>query len=347
MKKASRFKDSVVLDLCSNLMEKKKKELLEERNSLDVYIDSLEKEIAELPKSIPEGKMRGGIPFSFIPYLYCPKCNVPLKLDSASMDSGLLQSGELWCDCGFKAEIKEGMILCSGYSEDTPFKAFENVESVASMASNYSPAYRRLIDRANLYMYNRLSGRSEDPKIIMTGPFTLNFILAYINKLDKKNLYLVFDPSKKRLEKLRDYLLEDGYNMVYIAANAEEIPVKEKSVDAYIDDYCTANSMFTYNTFNIEKLASLLKPTAIATGVFNSYVSAPKSLENFKKIQPDFKPKNMSLSRLKYSWEQAGFGYMEKKNIGSTSDNSPDYPQDVRGEHTDVIAYCVRRKGSL
>ncbi|HUM55603.1 MAG TPA: MerR family transcriptional regulator, partial [Bacillota bacterium] len=203
LQKTSRFKDDVVLGLCSDLLKKKRKELMAEKKEMEAHILSLENEIEGMPKTVSPKETKTGIPFSFIPYLYCPVCKEPLKLDSASMAEGTLLSGELWCECGYNAGIKEGMILCGKHYEDTPFKAFENIESVMAMVDQFSPAYRKLIDQTNLYMYNQIHEDLENPKIIMTGPFTLNFLLAYIDKLNKKNTYIISDPSKKRLEKIK------------------------------------------------------------------------------------------------------------------------------------------------
>lgn len=343
LQKTSRFKDDVVLGLCSDLLEKKRKELINEKKEMEAHILSLENEIEGMPKTVSAEETKTGIPFSFIPYLYCPRCRVPLKLDSASMAEGALLSGELWCECGYNAGIKEGMILCGKHYEDTPFKAFENIESVMAMVDQFSPSYRKLIDQTNLYMYNQIHEDLENPMVIMTGPFTLNFLLAYIDKLNKKNIYIISDPSKKRLEKIQAYLSEGNYNIVYLAGEPKDLPIKEKTADIFIDDFCTVNSLFTYNTFNTENIAPILKSTATITGIFSSYTKAPKGLINFKKIQPEFKPEKMTFAGLKYGWEQGGFGNIDKKTTGYTSKNEKDYPQDVLGEQVEVIGYKARR----
>lgn len=346
LEKASRFKDDIVLGLCSEILENKRKELIAERDSLSDYIDSLEKEIDQLPKSAVTDSEKAGIPFSFIPYLFCPKCQVPLKLDSASISEGFLQEGHLWCDCGYRANIEDGIIVSENYYEETPFKAFENIESIAAIPEQFGPTYRMLIQKTYMYMYNNIANRLEDPLFIMAGPFTFNFLLAYIDKLGKKNTYIVIDPSKKRIEKLRSYLSSHSYNIVYVVSELANTPMKHNSVDIYIDDYSTVNSMFTFNSFDTQYITPFLKRHARIAGIFSNYRNAPKSLANFKKVQPDFKPEKMTLSGLKYSWSQNGVTITDEKTIGSTSETNTEYSQDVKGEYLEVLGYLAHKDPS-
>ena len=131
-------------------------------------------------------------------------------------------------------------------------------------------------------------------KFILAGPFTLNFLLEYIEKLGKDNIYIVFDPSMKRISKIKKYLSSWNYNIVYIVGKPEELPVKRGTVDLYIDDYSTVNSLFTYNTFSTEYISPLIKNSGEVIGIFTTYQQAPKSIHNFKKDHPNFMPEKMT-----------------------------------------------------
>jgi len=343
LEKTSRFKDEVVLDLCAKLMKSKRSELKKEQQELGERIASLEEDINGLPKTPDIDSQYSGVPFSFIPYLYCPKCGIPLKLDSAKIAEGYLQEGRLWCECGYEAAIENGLIMCAEHYDETPMKTWKNVDSVIALPEEFSPEYRKLLSRAHQYMYNHIPTDPEDPQMIMVGPFTHNFFLAFIDKLGKNNIYVVIDPSRKRIEKLRQYLSESSYNIVYVVGGLDEFPVKKNFADIYIDDWSTTNMMFTFNKFNGEKIGPLLKRTGRVTGVYADYRSAQKGLANFKKQQPGFKPEKMTFSGLKYSWQQGGMKVNETKSMGFTSENSPDYPQDVLGEKVELLAYTAVR----
>ncbi len=344
MEKASRFQDEIVLNVCTDILKNKRKQLIKDRDDLAKFIEEIEKEIESLPALPVKEASYGGVPFSMIPYLYCPDCQRPLKLDSASLSNGSIQKGELSCECGYSASILDGVILCRNFTEDTPFKAFENVESVMAMKDQFSPAYRKLIAKTYIWMYNRIANHLNGGRHIMAGPFTFNFLLEYIEKLGKSNTYIVFDPSYKRICKIKKYLSSWDYPVVYIVGKPNELPLKSSSVDIYIDDYSTVNSMFTYNTFSTDKIARLMKDSGEVAGIFTTYQQAPKSLANFRQNHPDFRPEKMTLGGLKYQWSLENIKTVEEKTIGATTPGELHFPQNAPGEVIEVHGYHARRK---
>lgn len=343
LEKTSRFKDDLVLELFAEILKRKHTELISEREELDNCIEQLQNEISSLPDITNEENIVKGIPFSFIPNLYCPHCQIPLTLDSASIAEGYLNNGELICSCGYKALIENGELICEDHCDDTPFKSFENVESVLAMHEQFSSNYRMLIEKAYIYMYNQIANRPEDPQMIMSGPFQFNFLLSFIEKLGKKNTYVIVDPSKKRIEKMRMYLSEIQCNIVFIAGDLAGIPIRKKSIDIYLDDYSLTNSIFTFNDFNAACISGLMKRHGRIAGIFNSYRQAPASLDNFRHLQPDFEPKMMSLGNFKSLWQQNGIEVKNMKSIGFTTKNEKDYEQDVIGEQTEILAYYAEK----
>lgn len=346
MEKASRFQDEVVLQVCTDILKNKRKQLIKEKEDLTSFIDELEKEIENLPSCASGEVPEAGVPFSIIPYLYCPICQKPLKLDNASLSNGSIGKGVLSCECGYTADIVDGIVFCREFQEDTPFKAFENVESVMAMKDQFSPLYRKLIAKTYLWMFNRISGQINANRIIMTGPFPFNFMLEYTDNLGRDNTYIICDPSLKRIEKMKKYLSSWKYNIVYIVGKPDQLPLKLGSVDIFVDDYSTVNSLFTYGTYSTEHIAPLLKTTGEVVGIFTTYQHAPKSLANFKKDHPDFEPEKMTLSALKYRWSESGVKLIEDKSAGSTTPGELHYPQNVIGEIIEVHGYHARKNPS-
>lgn len=343
MEKASRFQDEIVIEVCTDILKNKRKQLMAERDSITQFIEEIEREIENFPSFAAKDDSEAGVPFSFIPYLYCPTCQEALKLDSASLANGSIQKGILTCDCGYSAEIADGIIRCREFTEDTPFKAFNNVESIIAMKDQLSPVYRKLVTRTYLWMYNRMANQLNGVKYIMTGPFTFNFLLEYIERLGRDNTYIIFDPSLKRISKIKKYLASWNYTIVYIVGKPQDLPIKSCSVDFYLDDYSTVNSMFTYNTFSTEFIAPLLKNSGEVLGIFTTYQNAPKSIRNFKKDHPNFDPEKMSLERLKYCWSLEKVKPTEDKTIGKTTPGEPHFPQNETGEIVEIHGYHAKK----
>lgn len=344
MEKASRFKDKVVLDVCSEILKNKREELIKEREELAQHIQSLESDIAGLPEVNTVDNVKWGVPFPFIPYLYCPKCQIPLELDNARISNNYLYSGHLKCHCGYTACIEDGIIVSGEKVHDTPFKAFENIESVMALKDEYSHQYRGFIAKTYLYMRDSIHTEDERPQIILAGPFTFNFLLECMDKLGAHNTFIIADPSIKRINKLKNLFSDMDCHIIYYAGETKDIPMKHKSVDTYIDDWSTVNMMFTFNEFNTKLIAPFLKKNGRIAGIYADYKNAPRSLNNFKEDNSDFIPGKMKFSRLKTDWEINNVKITEKKFIGQTNENEKHFPRDEVGESIEVYGYTAKKE---
>ena len=346
MEKASRFQDDVVVQVCADILKNKRNQLIKNRDDLNRFIDELAVEIEGMHAPVQQATESAGVPFSAFPYLYCPVCQIPLKLEDANISNGSIHKGTLACECGYSATIQDGIILNKEHAEETPFKAFNNVESVMAMKELLSPLYRLLITKTYIWFNNRIQCMQEEPQLILTGPFTFNFLLEYIDKLGKNNRYIIFDPSYKRIVKLKKYLGASNENILYIVGMPWDLPIRHRSVDIYLDDYSTVNSMFTFGTFSTEHLAPLLKPGGEVLGIFTTYQEASKSLLNFKEGHPSFQPEKMTLSGLKYQWSRGNVRMAEQKLMGETTKPELHFQQDVIGEKIQVFGYYGKKEDS-
>lgn len=346
MEKASRFQDDVVVQVCADILKNKRMELMKTREDLNRFIDELAEEIDSMHVPPQDKSEVSGVPFAAFPYLYCPVCQIPLKLEDASISGGSIHKGNLTCECGYGATIRDGIVLNREFAEETPFKAFNNVESVMAMKDLLSPLYRSLITKTYIWFNSMIPPNPDEASMILTGPFTFNFLLEYIDKLDKNNRYIIFDPSFKRISKLKKYLGASNGNILFIVGMPEDLPIRHHSVDIYLDDYSTVNSMFTFGTFSTEYIGPLLKPGADVLGIFTTYMEARGSLQNFVADHPNFSPEKMTLSGLKYQWSGAKVKMTEQKLMGETTRSELHFQQDVVGEKIQVYGYHAKKEDS-
>lgn len=344
MEKASRFQDELVLEVCTEILKHKKDELIKEKKELTKNINSLEEDIAKMPDVITVGDVKWGVPFAMIPNLYCPKCQIPLELDSAKLSNNYLFAGEIKCTCGYSARIEDGVIVSGEKREDTPFKAFENIESVVSLKEEYSHQYRSYIAKAYLYMRDQIHNDDGTARVVLAGPFTFNFLLEYIDKLGTHNSFIIMDPSIARINKLKRLLSDTEYDILYFAGDSKDLPIKQGSIDVYIDDWSTVNMLFTFDEYNTSLIAPLLKNKAIITGLYADYTQSPKGISNFIEDNPSFTPKKMTFSRLEFDWNQNGVKIKDKKSIGQTNKTEKHFPRAVVGESIEVFGYTAKKE---
>ncbi|MBQ6481462.1 MAG: MerR family transcriptional regulator [Anaerolineaceae bacterium] len=346
LEKTSKFQDETILQIVQDLFEEKIDGFKEEQAKIQKSIELLEEQLNKF-SSIQVRRQQddsAGIPFSFIPYLYCPKCGAPLSMDNTKIQNGHLYEGEMTCTCGYHSVISEGIILCDDHDEeDTPFKWFNNIDSVYSATDEYSGVYRILLDKGALYMYQNIP-ESEFPQMIMFGPFTCNCLLRFCNDFDKKHIYVVIDPSLKRIKRLQEYLLDSDLQLIFMAGGIDEVPLRKGSIDIYMDDYSVTNSLCTYGSFIYDKIHAFLKETGLLIGLVGDYKDAPKSLQNIKKDHPDYPTDKMPPSKFKANMTMNGFELQEMKTVGSTHGNEMHFPRNEVGEQVSMLGYTAIKK---
>lgn len=345
LEKTSKFHDETILQIVQDLFEEKIDGFKEEQAKIQKSIELLEEQLNKF-SSIQVRRQQddsAGIPFSFIPYLYCPKCGTPLSMDNTKIQNGHLYEGEMTCTCGYHSVISEGIILCDDHEEDTPFKWFNNIDSVYSATDEYSGVYRILLDKGSLYMYQNMP-ESEFPQMVMFGPFTCNCLLRFCNDLDKKHTYVVIDPSLKRIKRLQEYLSDSGLQLIFMAGGIDEVPLRKGSIDIYMDDYSVTNSLCTYGSFIYDRIHAFLKETGLLIGLVGDYKDAPKSLQNIKKDHPDYPTDKMPPSKFKANMTMNGFELQEMKTVGSTHGNEIHFPRNEVGEQVSMLGYTAIKK---
>lgn len=344
LEKTSKFKDDTVLHIFSDLLNKKLEELKLEEKNIHETIERLRQEIDNFNSiKYTEEKNPNGIPFTFIPYLYCPVCGTPLDLESASIYNNKISNGDLVCSCGYKSRIENGVMLCQGHTENTPFKVFENIETVVSIAKEYDNEYVSLMDKTYTWMYSQLV-EAKHNQYIMAGPFTFNFLLKYCQELDDDTTFLIVDPSIKRISKLQNYMKDFDFQTVFIAGELEHIPVRHECMDIYIDDFSSNNCIFTYSKSPYGSVSKLLKKGGLCIGNFIDYKAAPKSLQSFKKDNPGFISEKMNFNYVKSDIRENKMSIIESKLMGKTSGKETQFfCRHIENEQIPFIGYTACR----
>ncbi len=277
--------DDAVNEEFLQLFNKKERQICAEIQEREETIKLIHDEVDDYYKKVDENSTieKMNIPVESLNILACPVCNKMLPLKNADIgESGIIR-GNLKCSCGYSTSIQNGMVVCKGSSEGTPFKAFENIDSILAITDDFSPAFRTIIDRAHLWMYQSITSDQQVFKYIMAGPFSYNCMLKHLDALSDDTLYIIVDVSTKKLQKLQRYFAGSGKKILYIAGELGEVPIKKGTVDLYVDDFSSSNYIFTYGKNLFEDISPILKNGGVVTGLFIDYTLAPKSLENFKK----------------------------------------------------------------
>ena len=344
--RTTRLRDEAVNEEFLQLFHDKEIQMRQEIREREEIIKLLREEVSEYRRKAAESQSVEymHVPVEALGILHCPECGKRLPLKNAEIGESGVICGEMTCECGYEASVFDGMIICGGSREETPFKAFENIDSILAITDDFSPAYRNLIDKAHLWMYQCIAAGENEFHNVMAGPFAYNFILKHLEALPDEALYIIVDVSIKKLRKLQRYFGGSGKKILYIAGALSELPLKKECVDLYIDDFSSSNYIFTYSRELLQSISPFIKEGGMLAGQFVDYSMAPKSLENFRKDHDGFKPEMMKNSRVHESFKRAGIKLVEESNCGSTQGNKRDFARNVVGEQVSVVAYCARKQ---
>lgn len=340
------LKDPAVVNMIISNLEAKMIQLDNESKNLEAARAQLAEEIKKYNDIclIHEQEYNITMPLEALNILRCPECCGEFAISNAVLDKDGIRSAELNCECGYEASVSDGVLLCKEHQKETPFKIFENINSMLAVTDSFSPCYRNLMDKAQLWMYQQIHLQKKDFKYIMDGPFSYNFLIKHINGLPENALYILVDISIQKISKLKEYLSDADKKIMFIAGDINRLPLKHSFLDLYIDDFSSNNHIFTYNESAFNAVSRFLKSKGNLIGVLIDYTAAPNSLEEFRKDHTDFDPKKMNIKRIYSGLTMAGIRFIEKNNFGSPRGRKKDFARQIGREKVQVISYFAEKQ---
>jgi len=283
------------------------------------------------------------VPLSAFDVLCCPECGGSLRLEDATLEANGIKEAAVKCECGYSVKIEDGIMICPEHTLDSPFRLFENVDSVLATTSDFSPSYRGLMEKGHLRIYQQILHNCGSCHTVLVGPLTYNFILGYMNHITKGTTVIIVDPSLNKIKRMKGYLSGFGKNILFIAGDISKVPLRKNSMDLYIDDFSFDNCVVTYNMNVFEIIAPLIKDGGKVIGHIVDYSRAPKSLKNIKTDHPDFEPELLTLKKTYGSMTDAGLKILERINLGSPEGKEKDFTRQVGDEKVSLITYVAEK----
>lgn len=208
-------------------LEKQKNQLLSEEQCLQNSILHLQEEIENVSSIISETTSSTGVPLLFLPYLYCPHCDIPLILENALIKSEQILNGNLSCTCGYQAEIKKGIIITEGRNisqydyPDLERKFYKDLP--APLVSLFQKSYN--------WMYQQLKKIDLTEKIILENHINAYFFLyTHFDMIDKNALFIIIDKFPEMVYLYKDLIDHLGLDLkiLYIADSSCNYPIKKQ-----------------------------------------------------------------------------------------------------------------------
>lgn len=318
-----------------DILNHQKKNMLLEKKEIDSIINAIKHEIASATgKHNPVGKKKYGVPLVFLQYLACPKCQGELKISNCNIEKDHILSGDLTCTCGFKAEIKNGILI--GDSGKISKYDWPDLERNCYRLMN--PTLISYMHKAYHWMLEKLRQKNIKGKVVLED-FINNYCFCQMNfeLMDKDALYIITDKYPEIVAVYKGLIdkLSLEHNIIYIASASNMLPLKFGCVDLYID-LDSANEYALYNNgYSTEALKNYFNKDSSALGLFFSFKPKSSSFAELHKQFPEAWEKSYDISyfrqHLRKTWRQV----LAEEAIGKVTDSTQEeiaYSYHIPGE---------------
>lgn len=261
---------------------------------LDKKVEQLENKIQEIQNEIKKIKKEKqifaqkmirtstliGVPLKALEYLRCPHCNRSFSVDEVQMNSRYIYGGKLFCTCGYKLEIKDGIIW-------TPesFLEKKDCDIEREKYKNLPASVLTMLQKSYNFILHRLWDISLDNKVILETDIDHFFYLyTHFRKIDHTALFIVTDPHPEILNMYKERIeyMKLDLDIVYLAADSK-YPLKPQCIDIGIDYFTSNYREKKEHLFFYDKIEYYLKSNAELLGCYYLKKEVPKQSDFFLK----------------------------------------------------------------
>ena len=330
-----------------NIMQKKHKELQEEKNKITQKLKHIKKAQEYLKRTIPEPNLNPpGLPISMLYLLCCPYCKKELKFSDTDMTMQQIYNANATCVCGYQAVIKDGVFVAkevlegehNKYDYDTPNTQREYYKDLPQNMITFFQFFYN-------WMRNKILRIGLKEKIILETHLNTYFYLQFqLNRLYGSKLILV-DKYSEIIFMYKEMIdrQNTGLDILYIVNNDLDLPLNTGHVDIFIDFFSSNEHQFFYNESLISKITPYLNKEAKLIGTYFFMEDAYKSIKNLAREYPQSCPRNFSYKYFLEDLQNMGFRITEDTKIDSTlkSGKNKCFDFHVDGEKLCMFSYLA------
>ena len=303
-----------------DILKERKSQLVAQAMNLEKSIADIDSELSRFNEKEIFPYKRTGLPLYGMKYIYCPFCQTPLKIANVDMNHEYIFNGQLYCECGYKAQIRDGII----HTNNKNNSFFDKPDIERELYKDIPPHLISLYQKSYNWMISKINEITDDHNLIMeTHINAYYFLYKQYNLIKKKPLYVIVDkfPEMLAMYKEKSEHLNPNPDIIYIADNSMDLPLKHDSIDLFID-YFGTNEHNIY--FDSSLLCSLKKYFKQSGHVLGTYFSFDKNSKSNKKLKAEY-PENF-INNFNYQYfinsiENCRIKILEKNQIGITTDS--------------------------
>lgn len=292
---------------CIEILERKKKELEEERVRLKTSIGNIDREITQIrSRQNTESGDSGGVPLTAAVLLACPHCRKQLKIRDARIEGKYIRQGELYCDCGYTAKISSGIVetgvVYTG-KHDTPDLDLAVMRDLGS-------EYNSLAPRCTEYMLEKISELDLHRKVVFEANINgYRFLYNHMDHLPEDAIYVIVDKYPEMLLRYKTRI-ESGFpgrDILYIADAGEHLPLAPDCIDLCVAMCSEMEYSFYHKHVQLHDIRDSLRADARIIGAYQSLPENSESRRRLRKKYPEGSDRMINFEMLKADYAAEGY----------------------------------------
>jgi len=297
MTRISGIKSESSVEFYIDILRKKKENLRDENENINKAIEDIDKFINELYNMKKTFKrVERGLKIEYLGLLTCPECGKNLRLNSADILNSEVMNGILKCQCGYSAEIIDGIIKTNEamniYKENFSDEFLGFVEKQKNNSSDLRENYYKYFfsyyveknntefisytEKAKEWVINSYDFEKAENKIIFEfGTGQGIFLYSILDKIKKGNVFVVTDIFFENIMFVKKTIeaLNVDFDIIYLNTDIRKCPFKEKSADIILDIFSTTNFNLYLKDDSIKYLKKFVNPETI---IYGNYLAVEK-----------------------------------------------------------------------
>ncbi|MDT3843679.1 MAG: MerR family transcriptional regulator [Bacillota bacterium] len=340
LRRMATMTDPATLNQCLELLVRKKNEIIMLREQLDKSIAQINEEIREITiRKNSTSKGISGVPLRCVEMLYCPKCRKQLNIEDAHIASRYIIAGALTCECGYCAEIRNGIVRTGNvYTGAHDMPDLER-KLYHDTGSEFNTAALRCTD----YMREKIEKMDLRGKTVFEANingffFTYNFL----SSLPHDVTYIIVDKYAETLEKYKSNIESQfqGLDILYIADAGEALPLAPQCIDLYLALFGENEYGFYHKQCQIQDIHECLKEDSKIIGAYIGLPPQSESRVRLRKKYPEGLERMLDPRDFAEEYRKNGFRLnMEKMGVAVKTLKHHMYTEHVNGEPLTLYAY--------
>ncbi|WP_185929454.1 MerR family transcriptional regulator [Paenibacillus popilliae] len=327
------------------MMNEKKQRLMKDKEQLENALHQLENKLITLQDE-PRTEAETGVPYSFLPLLYCPSCRIPLQIRNAFLQGKYMLSAQLYCSCSYRAEIKDGILLTSDK---------ENARSAYTYGYEHerfqllSSAFINLTEKGNQWLADRLRSEPAKHQLIVEANADVYTVLPrYISSLPPETMYIFCGTSSELLIRLKEKLSQNHTDLqaLYIESSDWQLPLAPVTVDLIVDSFSFNDFSLHNRIFPLLPMLTYLKPGARVLGHYLYYQPPAASLSRICHLFPQAHERTYHPNYLDENFSRVGMELTERELLGYTKEPGSYLRYHVHNEKLHLLAYLAEYRDS-